>query len=70
MTVVIADVFIFKDDKNPVHLGYIQRRLMKAMESIMVNYDGTVRNALGEVVQLRYPRFFPNHYSLVFQQFL
>uniref|UniRef100_A0A914ZYQ6 DNA-directed RNA polymerase subunit n=2 Tax=Parascaris univalens TaxID=6257 RepID=A0A914ZYQ6_PARUN len=34
--------------------GYIQRRLMKAMESIMVNYDGTVRNALGEVVQLSY----------------
>jgi len=23
--------------------GYIQRKLMKAMESVMVNYDGTVR---------------------------
>lgn len=22
--------------------GYIQRRLIKAMESVMVNYDGTV----------------------------
>lgn len=24
--------------------GYIQRRLIKAMESIMVQYDGTIRN--------------------------
>ena len=24
--------------------GYIQRRLIKAMESVMVKYDGTVRN--------------------------
>ncbi|KAI6236689.1 DNA-directed RNA polymerase subunit [Aphelenchoides besseyi] len=34
--------------------GYIQRRLIKAMESVMVNYDGTVRNAVGQMVQLRY----------------
>ena len=34
--------------------GYIQRRLIKAMESIMVNYDGTVRNAVGQVIQFRY----------------
>lgn len=34
--------------------GYIQRRLVKAMESVMVNYDGTVRNAVGQMVQLRY----------------
>jgi DNA-directed RNA polymerase II subunit RPB1 len=34
--------------------GYIQRRLIKAMESIMVNYDGTVRNAVGHVIQFRY----------------
>lgn len=34
--------------------GYIQRRLIKAMESVMVNYDGTVRNAIGHLVQLRY----------------
>ena len=24
--------------------GYIQRRLIKAMESVMVKYDGTIRN--------------------------
>ncbi|XP_059081445.1 DNA-directed RNA polymerase II subunit RPB1-like [Tigriopus californicus] len=34
--------------------GYIQRRLIKAMESVMVNYDGTVRNAVGQVIQFRY----------------
>jgi DNA-directed RNA polymerase II subunit RPB1 len=34
--------------------GYIQRRLVKAMEDLMVRYDGTVRNAMGEVVQFLY----------------
>lgn len=34
--------------------GYIQRRLIKAMESVMVQYDGTVRNAVGQVIQFRY----------------
>uniref|UniRef100_A0A915MZC3 DNA-directed RNA polymerase n=1 Tax=Meloidogyne javanica TaxID=6303 RepID=A0A915MZC3_MELJA len=34
--------------------GYIQRRLIKAMESVMINYDGTVRNSVGSVMQLRY----------------
>ncbi|KAI1719686.1 RNA polymerase rpb1, domain 1 domain-containing protein [Ditylenchus destructor] len=34
--------------------GYIQRRLIKAMESVMVNYDGTIRTANGQMVQLRY----------------
>jgi DNA-directed RNA polymerase II subunit RPB1 len=26
--------------------GYIQRRLVKAMESVMVHYDGTVRKII------------------------
>jgi DNA-directed RNA polymerase II subunit RPB1 len=34
--------------------GYIQRRLVKAMEDLMVRYDGTVRNAVGEVMQFLY----------------
>jgi DNA-directed RNA polymerase II subunit RPB1 len=34
--------------------GYIQRRLIKAMESNMVHYDGTIRNSVGQLVQLRY----------------
>ncbi|XP_065856882.1 DNA-directed RNA polymerase II subunit RPB1-like [Euphorbia lathyris] len=34
--------------------GYIQRRLVKAMEDTMVKYDGTVRNSLGDVIQFLY----------------
>ena len=34
--------------------GYIQRRLVKAMEDIMVRYDGTIRNSDGDVVQFLY----------------
>ena len=34
--------------------GYIQRRLVKAMEDLAVKYDGTVRNAVGQMIQFRY----------------
>jgi len=34
--------------------GYIQRRLIKAMESVMVKYDGTVRNQIEQLIQLCY----------------
>jgi len=34
--------------------GYIQRRLVKALEDVMVKYDGTVRNSVGDIVQLVY----------------
>ena len=34
--------------------GYIQRRLIKAMEGLMVAYDGTVRNSNNQLIQLRY----------------
>ena len=34
--------------------GYIQRRLVKAMEDVMVRYDTTVRNSLGEIIQFLY----------------
>lgn len=34
--------------------GYIQRCLIKAMESVMVKYDGTVRNQVEQLIQLRY----------------
>jgi len=30
--------------------GYIQRRLVKALEDVMVKYDGTVRNSHGGIV--------------------
>ena len=34
--------------------GYIQRRLVKALEDVMCKYDGTVRNSLGDIVQFIY----------------
>ncbi|KAJ3181374.1 DNA-directed RNA polymerase II subunit rpb1 [Gaertneriomyces sp. JEL0708] len=34
--------------------GYIQRRLVKALEDLMAQYDGTIRNALGDIVQFTY----------------
>lgn len=34
--------------------GYIQRRLMKTMEDQHVEYDGTVRNVTGSIVQFTY----------------
>mmetsp|Transcript_20397 Transcript_20397/g.36277 ORF Transcript_20397/g.36277 Transcript_20397/m.36277 type:complete len:1619 (-) Transcript_20397:363-5219(-) len=34
--------------------GYIQRRLVKAMEDVTLQYDGTIRNSLGEIIQFCY----------------
>ncbi|KAF3167652.1 DNA-directed RNA polymerase II subunit rpb1 [Orbilia oligospora] len=34
--------------------GYIQRRLVKALEDVMCKYDGTVRNSLGDIIQFCY----------------
>ncbi|KAF5327925.1 hypothetical protein D9619_003904 [Psilocybe cf. subviscida] len=34
--------------------GYIQRRLVKALEDVIVCYDGTVRNSLGDLIQFVY----------------
>ncbi|KAF2273448.1 beta and beta-prime subunits of DNA dependent RNA-polymerase [Westerdykella ornata] len=34
--------------------GYIQRRLVKALEDVMVKYDGTVRNSMGDIVEFVY----------------
>lgn len=34
--------------------GYIQRRLVKSLEDVFVQYDGTVRNARGDVIQFLY----------------
>lgn len=34
--------------------GYIQRKLVKALEEVMVKYDGTVRNSLGDIIQFLY----------------
>ncbi|KAI1259931.1 DNA-directed RNA polymerase II subunit RPB1 [Xylariaceae sp. FL1019] len=34
--------------------GYIQRRLVKALEDVSARYDGTVRNSLGDIIQFSY----------------
>ena len=34
--------------------GYIQRRLVKALEDVMVHYDATVRNSTNKVIQFVY----------------
>lgn len=34
--------------------GYIQRKLVKTMEDLHVEYDGTVRNSNGSIVQYKY----------------
>jgi len=34
--------------------GYIQRRLVKALEDVAVSYDGTVRNSLNQIIQFSY----------------
>ncbi|KAJ9151800.1 DNA-directed RNA polymerase subunit [Pleurostoma richardsiae] len=34
--------------------GYIQRRLVKALEDLSAKYDGTVRNSLGDIIQYIY----------------
>ena len=37
-----------------ITIGYIQRRLIKAMEGMLVHYDGTIRNSNSQMIQLRY----------------
>ncbi len=34
--------------------GYMQRRLINALQDIKVEYDGTVRNAIGDIIQFKY----------------
>ena len=34
--------------------GYIQRKLIKGLEDLMINYDMTVRNNMNKIVQFRY----------------
>ena len=34
--------------------GYMQRRLINALEQLRIEYDGTVRNSTGDIIQLKY----------------
>ncbi|XP_043467714.1 DNA-directed RNA polymerase II subunit RPB1-like [Leptopilina heterotoma] len=46
--------FLIDSYKKSEDVGRMQRNLVKAMESIMVNYDGTVRNAQNQLLQIYY----------------
>ena len=35
-------------------IGYISRKLVKTLEDIMVNYDGTVRDSQKNIIQFLY----------------
>lgn len=39
---------------NTAETGYISRKLIKALEDMVVKYDRTVRNAKGEIIQFLY----------------
>jgi DNA-directed RNA polymerase II subunit RPB1 len=47
-----------KDDFSPESRGFVEnsylRGLVKALEDVMVCYDGTVRNSLGDLIQFNY----------------
>ena len=34
--------------------GYMQRRLINALEHLRIEYDGTVRNSMGDIIQFKY----------------
>ncbi len=34
--------------------GYMQRRLINALEHLRIEYDSTVRNSIGDIIQIRY----------------
>lgn len=34
--------------------GYMQRRLINALEHLRIEYDGTARNSIGDIIQFRY----------------
>lgn len=40
--------------KNTAEVGYVQRRLVKALEDVSVKYDNTVRNSKGLIIQFLY----------------
>lgn len=40
--------------KNTAEVGYVQRRLVKALEDVSVKYDNTVRNSRGVIIQYLY----------------
>ena len=45
--------FSFVAAVKTAETGYMQRRMMKALEDLSVQYDATVRTSSGDLVQVR-----------------
>jgi DNA-directed RNA polymerase II subunit RPB1 len=52
--VLLDNIGLIDTAVKTAETGYIQRRLVKALEDVMVKYDGTVRNAQGDIIQFCY----------------
>ncbi|KAJ7822860.1 RNA polymerase 2 [Mycena leptocephala] len=46
--------FCFADEVKRANIAYIQWKLMKALQDVMVCYDGTARNSRGDIIQFIY----------------
>ena len=47
----IASMLVVRDTSET---GYIQRRLVKAMEDMKIGFDGLLKNSIGDIVQFAY----------------
>jgi|SaaInlStandDraft_1057018.scaffolds.fasta_scaffold00990_10 DNA-directed RNA polymerase beta' subunit len=54
MTTMNARMDAISSNIKTAQTGYMQRKLIKAMEDLKVEYDGTVRDACGNIVQITY----------------
>lgn len=61
-----ASLLIVRDTSET---GYTQRRLVKAMEDIRVDFDGTVRNSIGDILQFKYGEDNMDGSKLIVQNF-
>jgi hypothetical protein len=51
---VLIDFSFHEFQVKTAETGYMSRRLMKALEDLSTQYDGTVRSSSGSIVQLVY----------------
>lgn len=41
-------------ESQMLYAGYMQRRLIKSLEDMMLHYDSSVRSSTGDVIQFEY----------------
>lgn len=54
MTLFILNIGLLDTAVKTAETGYMQRRLVKALEDLVTHYDGSVRNSRGDVIQFVY----------------